>query len=356
VVWLGFTACCAFLSSKPIGWVPALTADLGEPLAALRDSTLAGPPDLTQAGLSIPLGGSQARAGRALSVAPAVAVPAPAAAPVQTSNSALQELNLGAVARASLPPVPRAPTEFGRWLPGVVAKAEQRSSPAAAGVLPAPLVGARGPRCEDEADGCSDGSWGEIPAAAKLERTAQLDNTAKLERTAQLDNTVQLNKTAQLDNTADPYRAPEERSPSRPSAAPALAARRAEPREAAPKPTAAPREAGPVTAVAGLSCEAAFATASQSVNLAGGGPSSPDVTRGSYANLLEREPFANCRMDDAVDIQICVAVQNGKAEGVTVTTRPGNAKLSSCVASRVRRLAFPRSKNMDLVRTELTIR
>jgi hypothetical protein len=50
-------------------------------------------------------------------------------------------------------------------------------------------------------------------------------------------------------------------------------------------------------------------------------------------------------------IQICAAVQNGVAIGVTVTTTPGNASVASCVATAVRGLSFPSHPRMDVTHT-----
>jgi hypothetical protein len=326
--WLSFTAFCALLSSKPVGWVPsALATDWEEPLAALRDSALTGPAGVRAASMASPASGARA-ARRAPAVAPA-ARPAPVVAGDETGT-------LDVVAGLTLPPVPKPPNEFGRWLPGGLPKAEVAKGSAgslAEGSSELAGLTARSPApCPPGEAGC-DGSWGDV------------------------------------EEPAAPANRPLYVPP--PSLAPPKVAARA----AAPQPTepevsapyqpppaaAAPmRETRPATAVAGMSCEAAFAAASQAVDFGASGRGarsrSADVPRTAYASLLENERFDQCRMDEAVDIQICVAVKNGHAVGVTVTTRPGNPALSTCVAARVRRLGFPVSAQMDLVRTELTIR
>ena len=50
-------------------------------------------------------------------------------------------------------------------------------------------------------------------------------------------------------------------------------------------------------------------------------------------------------------VNICAAVQNGRAVGVTVTTTPSNPGIASCVAAQVRGLGFPAHPRMDVART-----
>jgi hypothetical protein len=50
-------------------------------------------------------------------------------------------------------------------------------------------------------------------------------------------------------------------------------------------------------------------------------------------------------------INICAAVQNGRAVGVTVTTRPPDRRVQSCIAAGVRGLSFPAHPKLDVTRT-----
>jgi hypothetical protein len=51
-----------------------------------------------------------------------------------------------------------------------------------------------------------------------------------------------------------------------------------------------------------------------------------------------------------MSLNICAAVQNGRAVGVTVVTKPSNPGIASCVAGGVRRLSFPAHPKLDVVR------
>lgn len=52
-----------------------------------------------------------------------------------------------------------------------------------------------------------------------------------------------------------------------------------------------------------------------------------------------------------MQINICAAVQNGRAVGVTVTVKPNNAGIASCIAGGVRGLSFPSHPKLDVTRT-----
>jgi len=54
---------------------------------------------------------------------------------------------------------------------------------------------------------------------------------------------------------------------------------------------------------------------------------------------------------DSMKLNICAAVQNGRAVGVTVVTTPRNGRIASCVAAGVRRLSFPSHPKLDVTRT-----
>jgi len=61
--------------------------------------------------------------------------------------------------------------------------------------------------------------------------------------------------------------------------------------------------------------------------------------------------FSHCGVPLRMTFNICAAVQNGRAVGVTVSTRPNDAKRESCIASAVRGLSFPSHPKLDVTRT-----
>ncbi len=84
-----------------------------------------------------------------------------------------------------------------------------------------------------------------------------------------------------------------------------------------------------------------------------GGPrGQADITGQQYGSILNRGSyFAHCGVPDSTGLSICAAVQNGRAVGVTVTAKPRNRGIESCVAASVRGLSFPSNPKLDVTRT-----
>lgn len=117
----------------------------------------------------------------------------------------------------------------------------------------------------------------------------------------------------------------------------------------APFPPAAPPSA-PLEA--GASCEGAVAKYSDEINLERPG-SMPDISAETYAGILNNGSyFAHCGIPAHVRVNICAAVQQGRAIGVTVRTNPTQREGERCVRSAVRRLRFPYHPKLDVTRTE----
>ncbi len=62
--------------------------------------------------------------------------------------------------------------------------------------------------------------------------------------------------------------------------------------------------------------------------------------------------FAHCKVPNTTKLDICAAVQHGKAIGVTVRTEPYDPKLADCVAKGVRGLRFPSRPKLDVTKTK----
>lgn len=100
----------------------------------------------------------------------------------------------------------------------------------------------------------------------------------------------------------------------------------------------------------GMSCESARAAYTEQMTM--GAKGQADITGQQYGNVLNRGSyFANCGVPDSMKLNICAAVQNGRAVGVTVTTSPRDGRVASCVAGGVRRLSFPSNPKLDVTRT-----
>ncbi|MBK8994929.1 MAG: hypothetical protein IPM35_04140 [Myxococcales bacterium] len=101
----------------------------------------------------------------------------------------------------------------------------------------------------------------------------------------------------------------------------------------------------------GLSCEAAAAAANDELWI--GGPRGPaDLGAADYAKVLNGGGYlAGCGVPDSARVDVCAAVQNGRAVGVTVRLTPRSPSAERCVARAVRRLSFPAHPRLDVART-----
>ncbi|MGK3993657.1 hypothetical protein [Sorangium sp. So ce1024] len=100
----------------------------------------------------------------------------------------------------------------------------------------------------------------------------------------------------------------------------------------------------------GMSCEAAQARYVEEYKLGNNGP--PDLTAGAYGNVLNRGTYLNaCNVPSSMEVNVCAAVQNGRAVGVTVTTNPSNPTVASCISRQIRGMSFPSHPRLDVART-----
>jgi hypothetical protein len=124
-------------------------------------------------------------------------------------------------------------------------------------------------------------------------------------------------------------------------------------RESSPEPfvaALAPRESSRA-ANALPSCEAASASYRQQIDFAGA-PGAPDVSQQAFASVLENGAYlSGCGVPETTALEICVAVQEGRAKGITVVARPASARISGCVRRAVASLRFPYSSKLDVTHT-----
>jgi hypothetical protein len=100
----------------------------------------------------------------------------------------------------------------------------------------------------------------------------------------------------------------------------------------------------------GMSCEGAQSRYVEEYKMGNMGPA--DLTAGAYGNVLNRGSYLNaCGVPNSMSVNVCAAVQNGRAVGVTVSTDPPNQGISSCVAGQIRGLSFPSHPRLDVART-----
>jgi len=101
----------------------------------------------------------------------------------------------------------------------------------------------------------------------------------------------------------------------------------------------------------GMSCEAAYSAYNEEMKI-GGNIGAADLTREQYGSILNSGSyFGHCGVPNSMGVNICAAVQNGKAVGVTVTTSPNNAGIASCIAASVRGINFPSRPRLDVTHT-----
>jgi hypothetical protein len=135
----------------------------------------------------------------------------------------------------------------------------------------------------------------------------------------------------------------------------------APPRPVAPEDRPAPRERErvrppPPAAASVSSCEAVVATANDVMDLTAA-RGTPDITRGAYASLLERGGYLMpCGVPESMALEVCAAVRDGRAVGITVVTRPADARVRACVRNAVAALPFPKSPRLDVTRTRFEAR
>jgi hypothetical protein len=101
----------------------------------------------------------------------------------------------------------------------------------------------------------------------------------------------------------------------------------------------------------GMSCEAAQAAYVEEISI-GGSKVPADITGSQYAAVLNGGSYLNgCGLSSSMGVDVCVAVQNGRAVGVTVRTSPHNGGVASCIAGHVRGMSFPAHPKLDVTRT-----
>jgi hypothetical protein len=111
------------------------------------------------------------------------------------------------------------------------------------------------------------------------------------------------------------------------------------------------KSGGYPTLSGGQSCESARNAYVEEMTM-GGPKGQADLTAGQYGSVLNRGSyFGHCGVPDSMGINICAAVQNGRAVGVTVTTKPRDPRIQACIAAGVRGLSFPSNPKLDVSTT-----
>lgn len=99
------------------------------------------------------------------------------------------------------------------------------------------------------------------------------------------------------------------------------------------------------------SCESAIAAYVEEYKIGNDGVP-PDLGAADYGAVLNRGSYmTGCGVPANMEVNICAAVQNGRAVGVTVNTSPSSPGIASCISGAVRGLSFPSHPRLDVART-----
>lgn len=102
--------------------------------------------------------------------------------------------------------------------------------------------------------------------------------------------------------------------------------------------------------VGGKSYEAALASNNQQITM--GQNTGPDLTDAQLSRPLQNAAFiSGCGAPNSMKVTVKVAVQNGRAVGVSVYTTPSDSGVSACIDRAVRGLGWPSNPKMDFTTT-----
>jgi hypothetical protein len=104
-----------------------------------------------------------------------------------------------------------------------------------------------------------------------------------------------------------------------------------------------------VSVSAGKSCEKAIDENPSEIKM--GAKQTKDLTAEQLGAPMNNSAFmSKCGLPDSSNAEICVAVKQGKPLGVSVKVAPTNNKVAACIDHATRKLSFPRSEKLDVVK------
>lgn len=101
----------------------------------------------------------------------------------------------------------------------------------------------------------------------------------------------------------------------------------------------------------GMSYEQALNSNNEEMTM--GAKGGPDLTDGQLQGPMRNVGsfLASCGAPDSMKVTVKVAIKNGRAVGVTVSTDPANPGVGSCIDRSVRGLSWPSNPKMDTLTT-----
>ena len=101
----------------------------------------------------------------------------------------------------------------------------------------------------------------------------------------------------------------------------------------------------------GMSCEQARARYIEEMTI-GQAQKQADLTANQLGQVLNNGSYiVACGTPASMHVNVCAAIQNGRAVGVTVTTDPPSGGIAGCIASKVRGMSFPSNPKLDITTT-----
>jgi hypothetical protein len=78
----------------------------------------------------------------------------------------------------------------------------------------------------------------------------------------------------------------------------------------------------------------------------------PDIGADAYGAALNKGTYLNaCGTPPTMAVKICAAVRDGRVQGVTVTTSPGDEAVATCIGQAIQRMTLPSSPQLDITST-----
>ena len=102
----------------------------------------------------------------------------------------------------------------------------------------------------------------------------------------------------------------------------------------------------------GASCEEVSDEARREAREMGAGEEASEEHGEEIREVLNDGHFlTECDVPSASAVELCVAVADGVAKGVTVWLKPGSQEAITCVADKIRELSFPQHELVSIART-----
>ena len=103
----------------------------------------------------------------------------------------------------------------------------------------------------------------------------------------------------------------------------------------------------------GMSCEEVISEQRERAREQGVGDEAEESHNDEIKVALSEGHFlVSCEVPETTAVELCVAVIDGRAKGVTVTMVPGNIPMSDCVADQIRDIEFPEHDLVSVARTK----